>query len=280
VTDTEKLPIIFVRYAPGSAGNFLISLLQTSNKISCWNTDVELSKGTDEFEQQFMTWFANCFQADLDNHLKHEPHHPYALDFFSAKHARGDDISVENFIDHLIERKDQLFLENIRNNKLTVMRLCKPIVPLFGQGSAVINIIVDAPAKKWFYKTRLIKLFGNDGQAWISKENHPDFLKAKFKKLLFHNQYRFQVSQFAFLKNFVVNEPAIRPFFHSSWLLQDPSNQTCKQLCINLSVIFEEKLFVETMISLFAILDLGEPNLDLMKWAHRHYTRNDIDPLR
>ena len=87
----SKIPLLFVRYAPGAAGNFLIAILQTSNKLSCWDTQVENVKGTPQFEDFFKNWFSKCFQADLENHIKYEPHHPYQLDFVSAKHPRGDD---------------------------------------------------------------------------------------------------------------------------------------------------------------------------------------------
>ena len=255
-------------------------MLQTSLKVSCWNIVVENSKGTSAFREEFMEWFENCFQQDLGNHIKHEPHHPYHLDFFSSKHLRGNDISADQFVQNLIKRDDQLFLKNIHDDKLTVMRLNKSAIPLFGYGNAIINIIVDSPAKKWFYKTRMIKLFGKDENNWISKENHPDFLRAKFKQISFQNQYKFQVSQLSFLKNFVVNEPAIRPFFNKSNLLQDQSNQSCLQLCINLSVIFDEQQFIVTMIDIFEQLDLGTPDIDLMRWAHKHYTHHNITPLK
>lgn len=270
-----------MRYAPGAAGNFFISLLQTSPKVSCWNSQLEHVKHKSEFEFEFKKWFANCFQSDLQNHLKYEPHHPYQLDFFSSKHARGNDISVDQFIDHLQARDDQNFLDNIKINKLTVMRLNKPVIPLFGHGTNVINIVVDAPAKKWFYQTRLIKLFGHDTQhGWVVKENHPEFLRAKFKKILFQNQYYYNCSKFKFLKDFVIGEPAIRPFFSESSLLQDHSNSLCQQITINLSVIFDRQALIDTMLDIFEKLELGQPNIPLLEWAHSHYTTYNIDPFR
>ena len=276
----NKLPILFVRYAPGSAGNFFISLLQTSRLISCWDIQVENSKGTSQFESEFKTWFTRCFQPDLDNHLKHEPHHPYALDFFSSKHSRGNELTVDEFVKNLQQRNDTIFLTNIRKNLFTVMRLNKTIVPCFGQGNTVINIVVDRPARKWFYRTRMIKLFGTEDQHWISKENHPEFLKAKYKKILFYNQYKFAISKFSFLKNFVINEPAIRPFFSKSSIVDHTSNQTSQQLFINLSTIFNEETFIDTMIDTFSKLNLGDPNLDLLRWAYKHYRCYNIDPLK
>lgn len=276
---TPKIPLLFVRYAPGAAGNFIISILQTSGKLSCWDLTVEESKQTDQFESKFKSWFEKSFQGDLANHLKYEPHHPYHLDFFSSKLPRGNDLSTEQFIDNLKSRNDTEFLTNIANNKRTVMRLNKPVVPLFGQGSPVVNVVVDPLSKKWFYRTRYIKLFGNDGQFWISKENHPEFLAAKFKKILFQNQYQFQVSKFTFFREFVIGEPAIRPFFDIDNLTEDSSNDSSQQLIVPLSVLFDQDTFLAKVVELFNTLDLGKPNLDLIKWAHRHYYEFNIKPL-
>jgi hypothetical protein len=274
-----NIPILFVRYAPGAAGNFFISVLQTSTQVAHWNPAVEKSKGTENFESTYKIWFQKSFQQDLKNHLKYEPHHAHCLDFFSSKHPRGNDITAEQFISNLRDRNDQLFLDNIINNKLTIMRLNKPVIPKFGANNTVINIIVDASSKKWFYRTRCIKLFGHDSQGWISKENHPEFLQAKFKKVLFHNQYCFQVSKFAFLKDFVIGEPAIQPFTSEQALLHDSSNLTCNQLSLPLSIIFNREKFLVEILEIFTKLNLGEPNLDLIGWAYDHYYASNIIPV-
>jgi len=275
----SKIPLLFVRYAPGAAGNFLISILQTSDKLPCWDIQVENSKGTSQFEDTFKNWFSKCFQPDLENHIKHEPHHPYQLDFVSAKHPRGDDFSVEEFIEELKTRQDQLFLNNIRRGQQTVMRLNKPNIPRWGLGNSVINIVVDTLSKKWFYKTRYIKLFGKDSNGWISKENHPDYLVAKFKKIQFHNPYQFQISKFAFLKNFVIGESAILPFYDYNKLLEPSSNQYCTQYKVNLSNLLDPSTNVDTILGLFEQLELGIPNKKLIEWACGYYHQNNIAPI-
>ena len=275
----SKIPLLFVRYAPGAAGNFLISILQTSNTLPCWDIQVENSKGTPHFEDFFKNWFSKCFQPDLEEHVKHEPHHPYQLDFVSAKHPRGDDLSVEEFIDELKNRHDRLFLNNVQDCRRTVMRLNKPTVPRWGLGNSIINIIVDTPSKKWFYKARYIKLFGKDSHGWISKENHPDYLIAKFKKMQFHNPYCFQISKFAFLKNFVVGESAILPFYNYNKLLEPSSNQHCKQYRVNLSDLLDPNTNVDTILCLFEQLELGVPNKKLIEWACSYYYQNNIAPI-
>ena len=275
----SKIPLLFVRYAPGSAGNFLISILQTSNKLPCWDIQVENSKSTLQFEEFFKNWFSKCFQPDLENHIKYEPHHPYQLDFVSAKHPRGDDLSVEEFIEELKNRQDQLFLSNIQCQQQTVMRLNKSNVPRWGLGNPLINIVVDSLSKKWFYKIRYIKLFGRDSNGWLSKENHPDYLLAKFKKIQFRNIYHFQISKFALLKNFVIGESAVLPFYDYNKLLEPTSNQHCKQYKVNLSNLLDPSTNVDTILWLFEQLELGEPNKKLIEWACNHYYQYNIAPI-
>ena len=275
----NDLSLFFVRYAPGSAGNFLISILQTSNKLVHWANKVENSKNTPDVEKTFKQWFSDCFQHNLDNHLKFEPHHPYQLDFFSSKHPRGDDIDCHEFINLLEERQDQLFLENIRHNKLTTMRLNKPNIPLFGYGANVVNILVDEDAKKWFFRTRFIKLFGPGPSGWISKENHPEFLSAKYNTSLFQNKYEFPISKFALLKNFVINDPTIQCFFDSKQLVANSTNDNCPQYFINLSTLLTRDRLLKEIVVLFEKLDLGNPNLNLIEWAFDRYYQTNIAPI-
>jgi hypothetical protein len=275
----SKIPLLFVRFAPGSAGNFLISILQTSNKLPCWDIQVENSKGTPQFDDCFKNWFSKCFQSNLEDHIIHEPFHPYQLDFVSNKHPRGDDLSAEEFVEELKNRNDQLFLNNIQSYRQTVLRLNKSVVPQWGLGNSIINIVVDTPSKKWFYKTRYIKLFGKNNNEWISKENHPDYLVGKYKKIQFYNPYRFQISKFAFLKNFVIGEPAILPFYNYDKLLEPISNQYCNQYKLPLSNLLDPSTNVNAILHLFEQLDLGTPNKKLIEWACNHYYQNNIAPI-
>jgi hypothetical protein len=279
VMQTPRLDLLFVRYAPGAAGNFLIAMLQTSDQLDCWNQQVEKSKNTDQFELQFKSWFADCFKSDLNNHIKYEPHHPYQLDFVSAKHLRGDNLSTREFVDHLVQRNDQLFLNNIKSQHRTVMRLNKTVIPQWGMHNPVINIIVDSAAKKWFWVSRYVKLFGQDDKGYISKENHPEFLAAKYKKVWFNNPYQFCMSKFSFLRRFVIGESAIMPFYNYNKLLESETNQHCDQYKINLSELLDPKQGVNIVISLFNQLNLGQPNIELLQWAHNYYYNTNVKPL-
>jgi len=274
------IPVIFVRYAPGSCGTFLLTLLQTSSKVACWNPELEKLKGTTEFAEKFLIWFKIKFVSDLDNHIKHEPHHPYQLDFFSAKYPRGNNVTESGLLKLITERKDQLFLDNIDQNKYTALRLNKTSVPKFGYGNKIINIIADNKSRRWLHRTRWIKLFGWEDGKWISKENHPEFLKAKFKNIQFNNQYHFDCTWKEFARNFIINEPVMQLFRDRESLLIDPSNNYCDQYFINLSTILNPEQGIIEVQKLFDLLALGTADIDLIRQCYDHYCATNLIPMK
>jgi hypothetical protein len=271
--------ILFVRYAPGSAGNFLISLLQISNRVACWNTSVEEYKNTNKFEKEYFNWFTNCFNSNLSEHLKSEPHHPYNLDFFSSKHNRGNNINDFDFIEMLKKTNNHIFLHNIEQKKFTVMRLNKTVVPEFGKNAVVVNILIDTPSYKWLHRARQVKLFRHLNGQTTSKENHPEYLVAKRKKNNFNNPYDFCESYFSFAKHRVIGEPVVKIFKDKTKLIDNSSNLQCQQHFIFLSELLDETKICSIMQQLFDILNLGTPNLDLIAKCFEHYKKTNIDPI-
>lgn len=271
--------ILFVRYAPGSAGNFLISLLQTSNRVACWNTSIEKYKNTDKFEKEYFNWFTNCFNSDLSEHLKSEPHHPYNLDFVSSKHNRGDNINDFDFVELLKKTNNHIFLDNIEQKKLTVMRLNKTVVPEFGKNAVVVNILIDIPSYKWLHRVRQVKLFKHVNGQTISKENHPEYLVAKRKKNNFNNPYHFYESYFSFARCRVINESVVKIFKDKNKLIDDISNLQCQQHFIFLSELLDKTKICSIMQQLFNTLELGTPNLNLIAKCFEHYKKTNIDPM-
>lgn len=271
---------LFVRYCPGSCGNFLISMLQTSSKISHWYKDIENSKPTDFYKKIYFEWFKNRFQSDLTYHLKSEPHHPYCLDFVSAKHPRGDELTLSEFLRNIVARNDKIFLNAVKEEKIILLRLNKVVVPRWAENSIIINIFVDPPGYKWLHRIRAIKLFGFENQKFISKENHPDYLKYKYKKILFNNQYKFDMSQMAFLRDHVIGEKTLKIFKSKQSILDDPSNSRARQqIFVNLSDFFQWQYFEKIIIDLFDQLNLGDVKTDIIYQCWNHYYQTNINPI-
>lgn len=270
--------LFFVRYAPGSAGNFLISLLQSTTGLAHWNLSVEQHKNNLQFEKIFTEDFKNNFRNNLNEHIKHEPHHPYQLDFISAKHPRGDDLSFEQFVYELEQRQDPM-IGQLQNNQRPVLRLNKNLIPKFGQGGSVVNIIIDPSSRKWFNRVRFLKLFGYTNGIGISKENHPLFLQAKYKKIQFDNQYQFEESFYSFVKHRVINDPAIKDFLSADKLLLDPSNKTCKQYNILLSDLLNPNVVENRVCEIANYFDLGPVNIKLVDKCTAHFYNTNVKPF-
>ena len=250
-----------------------------SDRVAHWYHDVEQSKRTPKFESRFFEQFKKNFTNDLHGHLKHEPHHPYKIDFFSAKMPRGDDIAIEEFLDKIVKNNDRHLVESWSNKQFTVLRLNKSCVPKFGENSTVINIIIDSESCAWLNRARRVKLFGKENGAWISKENHPDFLKYKYKTVAFKNQYRFEQSDFSFIRHHIVNEPIIGLFRSVDSLIEHASNQTCAQLFLDLSDILDKNRFRTAISALYEKINLGEIKSDLIDQCYDHYHKTNIKPF-
>lgn len=276
-----SLPLVFVRYAPGSAGNFVIACLQTSRDIAHWDLEIERINQDDSLQaacrQAKLDWFRQKFTDDLAGHLKHEPHHPYKLDFFSAKHPRGDDISAQEFLACLAERGDTELLGNISQGRRSILRLAKSRVPDFGRGSTIVNIVIDADSRKWVNRCRAVKLFGKQDGKWIKKEEHPEFLRAKFSRILFDNQYEFDLSSYQFLKHHVVNDLVVELFTDQRRILEHASNlHSPDQYFLPLSCLFDADAFLEHVVNIFDMMGLSGPDQDLVMECYNHYYETNV----
>ena len=276
---TTLQPIMFVRYTPGACGNFLITMLQLSDQIAHWDPEIQQRKGSSEFHQCALDWVHTRFTENNPEHLKFEPHHPYALDFFSAKHPRGDDIAPARFIELLRERKDQWFELWVQQGLTNVLRLNKSRVPDFGIGSVVVNIRADDQSRAWLNRCRAVKLFGKEHGRWISKENHPEFLRAKFSRLQFHNQYQWDMSDYAFIRNHIIQDPTVTLMSDPQHTLAHASNGQCRQLWIDLSDMLDHSRFVASLTRLYAELGLTGMDQDLVEHCYQHYWITNIRPF-
>lgn len=275
----QPADIIFVRYCPGAAGNFIISLIQLHPGVAHWDINIERHRAQMQ-DHDLRAWFHDHFNSDLANHLKHEPHHPYQLDFVSSKYPRGDDISWPEFLQLSHERNDLALAQAMAQRRPVVLRLHKSRIPDWAVAPRIINVIADPASHRWLHRTRLTKLFGFDGTHWISRENDPDFLRHKFRHIQFQNTYRFQRSAFGFIREHVIREPVVDLFKSPDRLLAHDSNRLVpQQFMLNLSSLFDHASFQQMVSDLYTYLELGQPNLDLATQFYQHYWRTNIEPV-
>lgn len=271
---------IFVRYCPGACGNFVIACLLHHVATAHWNPKLDSQRTHKDFDRDHLDWFQSKFQTDLDNHLKHEPHHPYQLDFVSAKHPRGDDLNQEQFLQEMIKRQDRYFLSNVDQRKHIILRLNKSQIPQWAMGAKIVNVLVDPNSRRWLHRTRSIKLFGRENNQFISKENHPEFLASKYKQRQFDNPYSFDISAYRFLRHHVMEEPVMKIFQSQQMILADQSNQAYPdQAWINLSDLFQWPSYSTSMERVYRYLGFGQTNVAMLDACWQHYYRTNIDPV-
>lgn len=276
----SDLPLLFVRYTAGSAGRFLVMLLQTSHRLSCWRQQVDRARSTAEFEQVYMAWIRDSYRSDLSRHLYHEPKPDCPLhEFFSASHPRGNDIDTLGFVAHLCELGFDYALEAIQNQRLTTVLVHKSQLPRFGTGSTVVNIVVDPASRRWLHRVKFVKGFKFKQGAWITQHEDPDVKLARFGKVTFANDYRLPGSQFSVIRNYVINDPNLSMFTDINTITADSSNQFYQQQFIELSDLLDYNRLVPQLERLFAELNLGTPNFDLIKSIWDHYYQTNIAPF-
>jgi hypothetical protein len=276
----SDLPLLFVRYTAGSAGRFLVMLLQTSDRLSCWNQQVDSARSTPDFNSIYMAWIRDSYRSDLSRHLYHEPKPDCPLhEFFSASHQRGNDIDLVGFVQHLKELGFDYTLEAIQHQRPTTVLVHKSQLPRFGVGNSVINVVVDPASRRWLHRVKFVKGFKFKQGSWITQHEDPDVKLARFGKITFANDYRLPGSQFSVIRNYVINDPNLSMFTDANAITADPSNQFYQQQFIELSDLLDYRRLVPALERLFDVLDLGAPKIALIKDIWDHYYQTNIAPF-
>lgn len=273
-----EIPIVFVRYAPGACGTFLLTVLSSSTQFACWCPELQKIKGTSAFADMFFSWFQTKFTTNLGEHLLHEPHHPYRLDFWSSKYPRGDTIDSNAMIAYLTLRDDQHFLDNIKQRRPTPLRLNKGVVPKFGMQNPVINVVIDPASQRWLNRIRYIKLFEKTQDGFVMKEQHPRYLQAKNLTQRFQNAYMVKTSSYSFIKNHIINEPIVSVMKDRELMIEHESNRYNTHHFINLSCLLDPKTAVDCISELAVMLRADLDHALLTKCCH-HYWKTNVQPL-
>ena len=277
----SKLPLIFVRYASGSAGRFVSTMLQLTDRVACWDPGLENLKHTKKFAAAFFEYFQQGYQNDLTRHLYHEPTPREPVwPWFSATWPRGDDLTIDEFIDELILHEYQYWLENINRGRLNLLLLHKSRIPRFGLGSKVVNIVIDPDSKKWLNRARYLKIFGEENGRWFSREHMPDLLQQRYagvEKMVNLPDIWLKGSRREIIRRHVINDPRVRMFENIEHIKQDPGNTSCEQATIDLSEVLNEKKFMAAINYIVWMLQLGGFDKELMQQCWQHYYETNIE---
>lgn len=264
---------LIVRFAPGSGGKFLATMLQCSQSVHAWDKELVLAKQRND-TAKILQYFASKFTTNFKDWQKNEPEVPYQTDFVSNRFSRGDDITFDQAQELLIN--DSQYLQDLKSEGLILLISNKSQIPAWMQGRAkVVNILIDSKdSKKWFHKARFAKQFiKNNDNSYIVKQEHENFCSPKRAKLAaqFNNEKIFHGSWHSFAKKYIINDPIGKLFTTEKSILAHPTNTTVENFFFNLSAYLDCNTFVSKFQNLCKELDIEQVPESLAVLIIKHY---------
>ena len=275
---------IVTRYTQGSAGRFLSTVLQTSDKIEHWSAIVQKHKELDKIQGPYkeitLQYVNRAFPKDHSMHVMSEPGDPYCIDLYSTSFPRGNDITLTTYLDYAYKISDIRLINCIEKNLMPNLNIHKPQLPLFCNNASVVTILTTSHVEKtWLHKSLWTKHFTERDGKIFHNTNNPD--TCKFERLpvilKWKSQYEFDQSEKEKLyADHVVNN-------HTSLWYTDPENfkqfdqdHGLRNIFINLSDFFVTETFVNKIKQIFEFHDLGDLDVPLITDMHKMFWDRQI----
>lgn len=263
---TKKPKFLLVRYAPGSAGMFLISLLMGSKDVAHFDPVINQNKTINNC----ILYIKDHFTPQISDWLKREPRNTVAwnLHFVSAKYSRGHDMSYAQFIDTAQQEATTYFWEQVNSEKIIVTPWHKPYVPDFYKDAKIVTIIIDKKSEKWFHRALWSKLYGIDNGKIHLKMNDPVFnppMQQYFAK--FNNPTHVDEHFYSFVKREIFKDRYKEEYMDASNFSNDSNNQAF----INLSDLLDTNSCVFNVARVCQELDIASVPDDLVRYGQIHW---------
>jgi len=230
---------LIFRFAPGSAGNFVSSMLQCSPEVAHMSSKEQSNKPNNNWIQYFKTVFHN----DLANWTHKEPSSVYnwgTKNIFSQKFDRGDDLTVEKFLKLEKEYCTEYYHRAKDAGLFIPIFWHKNHMPDYFANSITVTIDIDNKfAQRWFHRARYNKHYNvranKHGIEVDIMENRPNYQVGGFNNPT-SKQYR-NLHQF-------VRQEIIKDVFRQNFVnSQNVTEWSIPNITINLSDILS-KTFV------------------------------------
>lgn len=176
MTELQLPRFLVMRFAPGSAGNFLTSLLQCSPEVGHWDENLEHNKP----DADWLEYFKQVYKPDLGAWLQHEPSSRYSLgvrEVFSAIYDRGNDLTIEEFAEQEKIHCSAYYFALKHQQKYIPVFWMKNYFPQYFANSTFVNIMLDQQSVRWFDRSYYKKHFvvdtiNADGSLIVRYERH------------------------------------------------------------------------------------------------------------
>lgn len=275
-----KPKFIITRFTHGSAGKFLSTVLQTSNKIDHWSVVVQAQKNTELNVPVTLEYINRSFPKDHSRYLRAEPMVPYNTDLYSVGYPRGNDVEFDQYINYAREKNDIRLFNCMDKNFLVNLIFNKPILPKFCQNSQAVTITVTTDKEKqWLFKTLWSKHFLETDSEIYYLPSAPDYCNFQSLPtvLRFNNQYCFSIEQKEQLyQKYVINNYTNNYYFAPEKFTEFDNANHIDNVFIELADILNAERFNSAVLSIFKQLGLENLNLDLVSQMHKIWLSRQI----
>jgi hypothetical protein len=275
-----KPKFIITRFTHGSAGKFLSTVLQTSNNIDHWSVVVQAQKNTELHNSVTLEYVNRSFPKDHSQYLQAEPMVPYNTDLYSVGYPRGNDVTLDQYIDYAKKKNDSRLFNCVEQNFLVNLMYHRPTLPLFCQNSQAVTITVTTDKEKqWLFKTLWSKHFLETDTEIYYLPSAPGYCNFHSLPtvLKFDNQYRFPISQKNQLyQECVVNNYTNSYYFDPEKFTQFDEANNINNIFIKLADILDAERFNSAILTTFAQLGLENFNSDLVSQMHKIWLSRQI----
>jgi hypothetical protein len=253
---------VIVRFAPGAAGRFLITMLMGSDDVAHYDSNCKTIK-------EKLNYLKTSFTKDLDRWLLTEPSDKLAwgITFVSNKYPRGNNLSISEFEALSKEHCTPWYFENVALGKKIIIPWNKSAIPVFYKGASI-SIIIDKPSKRWFHRAHWIKHYGLINGKIHLKENDPAVHRAPLDKIVrqFNNPIYSNEKFISFVKKNVVGTD-INKLFYDINNLEHANND----ISINLSSLLNESQCLNVINNLCIQLRLKLIDQTYLKEGFNHW---------
>ena len=272
-------PFIVTRFAHGSAGKFLSTLLQTSNKVDHWSVTVQSNKNNPELLKPILQEYVQrSFPSDHSVHLKSEPMVPYDVSLYSTSYPRGNDVTLDQYLKNAQAANDSRFLSCHENDLIPNIVFSKPNIPNFCYNTKVVTILITSELERsWVNSALQAKHFLESEDSIIYVPNSP--MHCNFSSLptvlKYKNKYKFDKSEKQLLLQMLDSN-----YKNTDWFT-DPEKFTevdgllnLDNQFINLSDILDIDKLIPVLSFIFDYFKLGQLDEKLIRPMHKIYLDN------
>jgi hypothetical protein len=263
---------LIIRFPPGAAGNMLASILQCSPEVAHWNQLQQNLKPNNDWTD----YFQKVFTSEISQWLYHEPIGQLrwgTREIFSAKHPRGDNLSIDEFLHQEQVYCNEYYHEQKKAGRYLPIFWHKETMPIFFQNSRSLIIKLDQPSLRWFDHAVFFKHYkivenNSEGVRVRLLENRPEIVPSTF---LSQNQFEQRWPSFrSFVREKIWKNPHRKQYQHT----KSNTNWPIPSLTINLSCLLDQKLFGQEYFKICNFLEIT-PSLCENKINELHtYWRN------